>query len=404
MSAGLPLPRKVFSHGWWTVNSEKMGKSAGNAIKIPQLISIAGVDSARYFLLREAPFGEDGDFSPEALIERHNNELANKLGNLVSRISTLAEKYGLEKSKPLNTNNLTKKVQSHLENLEFDKALNEIFQFIDLCNVYIQNKKPWETQDKEVLYQLSDAIKDIAILLSPFMPETSEKIAKTFNFEISLSALDKPLKISKITKSDILFKKIDLDKEKNHNSLVKEISKDVHKIIDAVKDKIIKPIDNKMDKPKQDNPVKPTNKTPNNKQIDNAHRRTSDNDNNLNTKKTSNIEGVIKMEQINFNDFAKVDLRVGTIKKIEDIEGADKLYKLEVQIGKEARTICAGIKQHYKKEELKDKQIIVITNLEPRKMKGIESQGMLLAAVSEDHSKVVLISPEKKVDSGLKVS
>jgi len=369
LSAKIPLPKKVFSHGWWTVNSQKMGKSAGNAVKIPQLINIAGVDSARYFLLREAPFGEDGDFSPEALIDRHNTELANKLGNLITRVSTLAEKYGLEKSKPLNSINLTKKVQEHLENLEFDKALNEIFQFIDLCNVYIQNKKPWETQDKEVIYQLSDAIKDIAILLSPFMPETSEKIAKTFNFDISLSSLDKPLKISKITKSDILFKKIEIDinsdkdKPHQHNRPLGDNNKQINKNINK--------------------PKKPDN-----------HKPLGDN----------SIQGVIKMEQINFNDFAKVDLRVGTIKKVEDIEGADKLYKLEVELGHEKRTICAGIKQHYKKEELKDKQIIMVVNLEPRKMKGIESKGMLLAAVNDDHSKVVLISPEKKVDSGLKVS
>jgi methionyl-tRNA synthetase len=107
---------------------------------------------------------------------------------------------------------------------------------------------------------------------------------------------------------------------------------------------------------------------------------------------------------VKYEDFAKLDLRVATIKKVEDIEGADKLYKLEVEIGKEKRTIVAGIKQHYKKEELKDRQIVVICNLEPRKMKGLVSEGMLLAAVSEDHSKVILLSPEKKIDSGSKVS
>ena len=116
------------------------------------------------------------------------------------------------------------------------------------------------------------------------------------------------------------------------------------------------------------------------------------------------IEGIINMNQIKYDDFAKLDLRVATIKKVEDIEGADNIYKLEVEIGKEGkRTIVAGIKQHYKKEELKGKQVIVITNLEPRKMKGVESQGMLLAASNEDHSKIVLLSPEKKIDSGSKV-
>ncbi len=210
MSANLPIPKKIFAHGWWTVNNEKIGKSAGNAIKIEQLINFAGVDSARYFLLRETSFGEDGDFSESSLKERHNNELANKLGNLVSRVSALAEKYGLEKT---NSKNLSsKKIQSSfkekIENLEFDKALNEVFAFIDKCNEYIQNKKPWETKDTKVLYELSNAIKDIAILLSPFIPETSEKISKIFNFEISKESLKNPLTIKKITKSEILFKKI----------------------------------------------------------------------------------------------------------------------------------------------------------------------------------------------------
>ncbi len=206
-SAGIEIPKKVFAHGWWTINSKKMGKSAGNALNIDNLVSIAGVDSARYFLLREASFGDDGDFSEEALINRHNNELANKLGNLVSRVSALAEKYGLEKTKtslkiPEN------KISKLIENLEFDKALNEIFSFIDKCNEYVQHKKPWETQDKKVLYELADAIKNIAILLSPFIPETAEKIAETFNFNISLEELNKPLKITRVKKSEILFKKI----------------------------------------------------------------------------------------------------------------------------------------------------------------------------------------------------
>lgn len=209
-SAGIELPKTVFAHGWWTINSKKMGKSAGNAIKVDELIGIAGVDSARYFLIRETPFGEDGDFSESALVDRHNNELANKLGNLVMRVSTLAEKYGIEKSsgKKLDSERLLKNVEKHFENFELDKSLNEIFAFVDLCNEYVQEKKPWETHDKKVLYELSNAIKDIAILLSPFMPSTSEKIASTFGFEISLDDFDKPLKVSKITKSEILFKKI----------------------------------------------------------------------------------------------------------------------------------------------------------------------------------------------------
>ena len=208
ISAGIEPPKKVFAHGWWTFNHEKISKSKGKVINIEELVSIAGTDSARYFLFRETPFGQDGDFSEEALKDRHNNELANKLGNLVSRVSTLAEKYGLEETKPIDSKKIFKQVGNYIENLELDKALNEIFAFIDKCNEHIQDKKPWETKDKKVLYELTNAIKDIAILLSPFIPETSEKIGKTFNFDISLDTLSKPLNITKVKKSDILFKKI----------------------------------------------------------------------------------------------------------------------------------------------------------------------------------------------------
>lgn len=201
-------PKRVFAHGWWLADKNtKIGKSAGNAMDLNHLINTYGADSIRYFLFRSAPFGEDAEFSESALIERHNNELANKLGNLVSRVSTLAEKYGLEKTAEIKSNAF-KKIRLNLDRLEFDKALNEIFAFIDKINTYIQEKKPWETQDKKVLYQASNAIKDIAILISPFMPETSEKIAKVFNFKISLKDLSSPLKVSKIKKADILFKKI----------------------------------------------------------------------------------------------------------------------------------------------------------------------------------------------------
>lgn len=208
-SAKIKLPDCVFAHGFWTVKSEKMGKSAGNAIKIDQLLSYGGADTARYYLLRNAPFGEDGDFSEESLIDRHNNELANKLGNLVSRVSTLAEKYGLEETNSsIDSKKTFEIVSKHFESYELDKVLNEIFAFIDKANEYIQDKKPWETHDTKVLYELANAIKDASILLSPFIPQTAEKISKIFNFEISLESIDKPLEISEIKKGEILFKKI----------------------------------------------------------------------------------------------------------------------------------------------------------------------------------------------------
>lgn len=273
LSADYKLPEKLLVHGYLTTEGKKMSKSTGNVIDPLELSKKYQTDTIRYALLK-CPVFDDSDFSEELIIERNNNELANKLGNLVSRVSTLAEKYGIEKTKEklskedleeieqfkknpkkhgemlsslkiddkeiqsgkkpiarmslegqefdmIHENTLKKilalrkrfpktqhLVEEHLKNYELDKAINEIFGFIDICNTYIQVNKPWETKDKKVLYELSEAIRNIAILLSPFIPETAEKIAKTFNFKISLDELDKPLKESKIVKSDILFQKI----------------------------------------------------------------------------------------------------------------------------------------------------------------------------------------------------
>ena len=209
LSADLPLPKKLIVHGFLTSGGRKMSKSLGNVISPLELSKRYPADSIRYVLMRSVPFGEDGDFSEKALIDRHNNELANKLGNLVLRVSTLAEKIGTEKTenKLLKKLNL-KEIERYLANYEFDKALNEIFAFVDFCNEYIQNKKPWETKDKKILYELVDSIKAITILLWPFIPETSEKIAKNLGFEIKLENVEKTLKVTKIKKSEILFKKI----------------------------------------------------------------------------------------------------------------------------------------------------------------------------------------------------
>ncbi len=195
LSAGIELPKCIFAHGWWTFKQEKISKSRGKIINIDELIKIAGVDSARYFLFREIPFGEDGDFNEKILIERHNNELADKLGNLVSRVAALAEKYGIEKTNNFLIKKLKlKEIKKHFEEYKIDRALNEIFSFVDVCNEYVQEKKPWETHNKRILYELVESIKEIGKLLFPFIPETSEKIAKQFS--------------GKIKKGEILFKKI----------------------------------------------------------------------------------------------------------------------------------------------------------------------------------------------------
>ncbi len=212
MSAKIELPKKLLVHGYLNIKGQKMSKSLGNVIDPLNLVKKYGTDPVRYSLLRSSIF-DDTDYSEEILIQRNNTELANKLGNLVARTSGLIEKYGLEKTE----NKLLKKlklseIKSKTKTLEFDKALNEIFAFIDICNEYVQKTKPWETHDKKVLYELADSIKAIAVLLWPFIPETSEKIAEQFNFKIeNLDDISKPLKVAKdkIKKGEILFKKIE---------------------------------------------------------------------------------------------------------------------------------------------------------------------------------------------------
>ena len=286
---------------------------------------------------------QDGDVSEQSLVERHNSELANKLGNLVSRVSALAEQNGIKKTENKLLKKLKiKEIEKCMENYELDKALNLIFEFIDNCNEYTQKKKPWETKDKEVLYELVDSIREISKLLEPFIPETCEKINKIF-------------KSDKIKKAEILFKKIEVDVSKSNTSAK---IKDFKINASNSKEKIIK----------------------------------------------HGIPGIINMANVSFNEWQKLDLRVGKILSAEDIEGADKLYKLTIDIGTEKRVVCAGIKQYYKKDQLKGKLCVLFVNLEPRMMKGLESQGMILAAVSDDHRNVLLIAPDKDIEVGSKIS
>jgi methionyl-tRNA synthetase len=582
MSVGLKLPKKVFAHGWWTFDKEKISKSAGKVINIDELIAITGnADSVRYFLLRATPFGDDGDFSETALINRHNDELADKLGNLVSRVSALIEKYGVQKVAKisLSSKKVFENVKRNLENLEFDKALNEVFSFIDLTNEYVQNKKPWETRDKKVLYELANMIKSITILLWPFIPSTSEKIAKQFGFKIDLKELNKPLNPKiKIKKGEILFKKIEGEnikspqptprppaprrevKEDNQSNSISDfiispelkedginvsmaIFKNFHisksnpkleklkeifiyklpnikrnnNILDGYKgfykslgldnvstgaegilnyleknkkfpvvntlvdsynlisaetfisigahdiskikgqilfrktngDEKFIPLGERtsfeirkgeyacMDDEKilcrmeikQCNETKISDKTKEvviyaqgNKNVSDKYLRGSlikacelikevcggeyEIIQEKINKPANIIEGIIKMENIvEFSEWQKLELVVAEIKKIEDIEGADKLYKLILNVGKFGeKIVCAGLKEYYSKKELLGKKIIYFLNLKPRLMKGIESSGMILAAVSDDHKKVSLISPDKSMENGSRVS
>lgn len=227
MSAGIKLPKKLLVHGYVIAKGQKMSKSLGNVIDPIELTDKYGADVVRYSLLKGSVF-EDFDYSEETLIDRNNNELANKLGNLIARVASLAEKYGIQKTENKLLKKLKlKEIQKLIDNFELDKALNEIFAFIDVCNEYVQDKKPWESQiqkisdefsvsqksklseTRKVLYELCDSIKAIGILLWPFIPATSEKIAEQFGFKIEFDEIEKPLKVKEIKKGEILFRKIE---------------------------------------------------------------------------------------------------------------------------------------------------------------------------------------------------
>jgi len=335
LSAGFTLPKEFIVHGHLTVDGKKMSKSVGNVVSPLDLLKKYDSDSIRYILARAVPFGDDGEFSEGALVSRHNDELANKLGNLVSRVAGLVEKNGIEKCE----NKLGKKLKieeiSKLMNeYKFDKALNEIFAFIDRCNEYVQDKKPWETKDKKVLYEVCDSIKKIAVILSAFIPDTSDKISKQFGFNIDWDELENPLEVCEIKKEEVLFKKIEISEG--------------------------------------------------------------------NTIKAPEVEEIMEnVTSVEFSDWEKLDLRVAEVEAVEAIEGADKLWKLSLDVGELGkRTICAGLKEFYSAEELEGKKIIYFSNLKPRKMRGIESQGMLLAASNKDHTKVQLIAPLGLIENG----
>lgn len=352
MALNIPLPKTVLAHGFWTIKGGKISKSKGNKVDPHELINIYGVDALRYFLLREVPLGLDGEYSDEAFHRRYTSDLANDLGNLLNRVLTVAEKYSegkvpnpsemKEEDKALleKTEETAKRVEEEMEKFNPSSALGSIWEVIQDANRYIDQQAPWNlTSDKERLNTV------IYTLL-----ETLRRIS------ILLYAFipDSAVKIQEqLGYQDPQFS------------------------WDLIKDVKI-PVGQKLNKGKILFPR-------------------------VERKEKEEKEEIASEPKITIDEFKKIDLRVAKVLSARRVENSDKLLLLEIDLGDEKRQIVAGIAEHYKPEDMVGKEIIVVYNLQPAKIRGYESQGMLLAA-KDSKGCLAILTPEKEVDPGSKVS
>jgi methionyl-tRNA synthetase len=390
MAALQPVPKQVWAHGWFLMDAAKMSKSKGNVVLPRPIANMLGMDALRYFLLREVVFGQDGNFSYDALVTRYNSDLANGLGNLASRVAAMIDKYfagQIPKAEPgqdvrydalLHTAIADiSDVLGFYDVLNFARALERIWGLIAEVDKYIVIQQPWaiaEDASKRVelariLYASAEALRVISVLAYPVIPESSQRIwnllgQKTNLGSFSLDELTWGQLVpgTQVGKAQTLFPRVD------KNEAIERI--------EAMANEELNPA-----------PAAPPAKSAASATAGGA---------------AAAPQAV--PEKIGIEDFAKVEMRVGQIKTAERIVGADKLLKLTVDIGTEIRQICAGIAQYYEPEKLVGRKVAVVVNLAPRKLRGVESNGMIIAASVGPEGRPVLAGfPDEDVEIGARL-